>query len=1048
LIVVGSLAAALTLTAFGDGEAQARRGEAMRLGHLDPQLDTAELRVLDWTLYNVSRFYVEPGRIDPKRMTLAGLDALEAVVPEVLVETLGRGERVRVRVGTHEREFAVGDVELWAVQPHLREVFVFVNEHASLDLEAQREAEYAMVEGILATLDPHTNLLRPDDFEDMKTSTKGSFGGLGIEVGYRDSSITVIRVLDGNPAAKVGIKAGDRIVQIDEQSTVTMDINEAVTLLRGAPGTTVRIHVQREGATAPLPFAITRATIQLDSVVGDVITERGPDGAVHKVGLVQIPRNFAATTGRELQDKLREFGDAGVEGVILDLRDNPGGLLNAAVEVADAFLASGVIVATVGQGMNAREENRASPRDDFAPVPLVVLVDQGSASASEIVAGALRNLGRAVLIGRRTFGKGSVQVLHERRSGDKELALKLTIAQYLTPGDVSIQSVGVSPDLETVPVWVSKDHVAYYARDRFDLIREESLDAHLSSDKAKAAESAFGPLYYLQRGSLGTDMEAGEAAGAGSAKPNPAGDASADARSRELLADPEVRIARDLLLQAPGAGRDELLAGLANFVAGQTAAQEQRIAASLAKRGVDWAAGPPPAGGTQARLRVSLRSDRKGNVIRGGETGTFTATVTNEGDAPAFQVRAITDSDERYFDERELFFGRIDPGQSREYVIKLAVGEHELSRTDRVDLHLFDQHGSKLAAGSATSFDVVSEGLPRPSFAMAYRLIDDPKADKRVVGNGDGTLQVGERVLLRVAVENVGEGPSLDTWVNLRNSAGDAVFLHEGRSKLDQLAVGAARTLDLDLEVKRAPDDGTVKLQLAVTDNKIAEALVETITFPVAVAGEVGAAPSEGATARDAAQLRQSAGGDARVIGKVAAGTKFAVTGAVGADLRVRLADGSLAFVSREAVDLQPKAPPKSAAKFEPVYAVSPPRIELVGTVSQTDQARVHLSGVAKDTEAVRDVFITVYNPSRNLLGSREKVFYQATLDPRTGVLEFAADVELTPGNNIIEIHARENADVMGVRRMWVLRTSGLDEARAAAANLKSGGKLKVDRLR
>jgi hypothetical protein len=206
-----------------------------------------------------------------------------------------KAERVRVRVGTAEQEFQIGDVEaLWAVGTHVREVFRFVNRHTVLSDDEQRTAEYAIVEGVLGTLDPHTNLLRPDDFETMKTSTKGSFGGLGIEVGMRDTQITVIRVIDGNPAAKAGIEAGDRIVQIDEESTVTMGLSEAVDRMRGEPGTTVTLYVRREGSDKVKKVPITRDVITLDSVQGDILPGADAKGNPVKVGLVQINRNFCA----------------------------------------------------------------------------------------------------------------------------------------------------------------------------------------------------------------------------------------------------------------------------------------------------------------------------------------------------------------------------------------------------------------------------------------------------------------------------------------------------------------------------------------------------------------------------------------------------------------------------------------------------------------------------------------------------------------------------------------------------------------------------------
>lgn len=1004
-----------------------------------PAPDATELRVLDWALWNVSKYYVDPERIDPREMTLAGLEALETSIAEVLVEPTPDKARVRVRVGTHEAEYQISDIEaLWAVGPHVREVFRFVATHAELSEEEQRDAEYAIVAGVLSTLDPHTNLLRPDDFADMKASTKGSFGGLGIEVGMRDGAITVIRVIDGNPASKVDMMAGDRIVQIDAESTVTMNLNEAVGRLRGAPGTTVAVYVMRDGLSAPKRLDITRATIKLDSVIGDILVDQDASGRTHKVGLVQIPRNFAQTTGRELRAKLDEFEEAGVEGVVLDLRDNPGGLLTAAVEVADAFLSSGTIVSTVGVS-SPEEISRATEHYDFVDKPLVVLVDQASASASEIVAGALRNLGRAVVIGRRTFGKGSVQVLHERKVAETELALKLTIAQYLTPGDVSIQSVGVSPDLETVPVWIGEEYVAYHGRSRFDLLREESLAEHLVSSAARAQKPSFGPLYFLEPGSVGTD---------GASKNKDRESKSDDKRSEMLLADPEIRIAKDLVLWAPAKDRAQMLAQMSEFVAQQAEVEEQRIAAALAKRSIDWSRAPAPAPTAGAKLRVLVKSDKPGNVIKGGEQGRLTVTVTNVGTSPAYQVRAITDSDYRYFDEREFLFGRIDPGASKEFSVKLSVSEHELSRTDRIDIHVFEQHDAPVAEGSVTSIDLSAEGLPRPQFAYGYQVIDDPKYGKGIVGNGDGALQPGERVRLRVHVANQGEGPALDTWVTLRNQIGSAVFLHTGRERLKEMQPGDMRVAELDLELRGEPENNQVELQLTVSDNKIAEALSETLVFPLQVTSDVLERIHQDVQTTQAIDLYASPRqGGRQLIGQAKAGAKFEATGKLGEWYRLDLGDGRFGFARTSAFVPAPASVHKPSPT-ETVFEVSPPRVTLMGAVTQTDGESINLSGIAVDDEALRDVFIIVSNPSRNLFGQGEKVFYQANPNPKSGRLEFAAEVPLTPGNNLIEVHARQDDDVVATRRMWVLRTSGLAVARAQQADFHADGKLRVDTLR
>ncbi len=1049
--MVGSLLAALGLTALGDTYAQAQRTDPRKHARLVPDHDATELRVLDWTLWNVSKYYVEPERIDPQAMTLAALEALEQDIAEVLVEPGADGKTVVVRAGTAEREFAIGDVEaLWAVGPHVREVFRFINKNTTLDEDEQRNAEYAIVGGVLSTLDPHTNLLRPDDFEDMRASTKGSFGGLGIEVGLRDGTITVIRVIEDNPASKVDMRPGDKIVQIDAESTVTMNLNDAVSRLRGPAGTSVKVYVMRDGLQKPKPLEITRATIQMDSVIGDVLREE-VGGKERKVGLVQIPRNFSQNTGQELRDKLSQFEREGVEGVVLDLRGNPGGLLNAAVDVTDAFLSSGTIVATVGEA-SPRRESRADSRYDFPDLPLVVLVDQGSASASEIVAGALRNRGRAVLLGRRSFGKGSVQELRDRRVADKELALKLTVAQYLTPGDVSIQSVGVAPDVETIPVWVSKDHVSYFGRQRFDLLREESLSAHLESDKAEELRrSPFGPLHYLDQGSLDpnqpdkkTDEESRADHRSEAAPPRNADkDVDVDKRTTLLLEDPEVRMARDLVLWAPSSQRDEILAKMDDFVAQQQRKEQERIAGSLAARSIDWTPGPTSSSG-KARLKMAIKSDKPGNTIQGGDKGIVTVTVTNEGDTTAYQVRAITDSDYRYFDERELLFGRIDPGASKDYRIKLAVGENELSRTDRIDLHLFEQHGAKLAAGSQSSIDISAKGLPRPQFAFGYQVLDLPTKGTKIEGNGDGSWQVGERVTLRVTVTNKGEGEALDTWVNLRNLAGDALFIHEGRERIKKLEVGETRVIDLDAEMRNRPDSGRARVQLSVSDTKVGEALSEKLVFRIVDDAPTVEDDKRSVVTRDEVVLYASPTTPDHRIGIASAGERFRSTGRTSEWVRLDLGDAGFGFAKASDVD-DAKGKTKKPGAFTPLLGISPPKISLEGDVTQTEDTSLHLEGSVSDETRVQDVFITVANPSRDLFAKREKVFYDASASPTSGSLDFSADIPLTPGNNLIEIYAREDDNVVATRRMWVLRTSGLAEARAKETEFQSNGKLSVD---
>jgi carboxyl-terminal processing protease len=503
-------------------------------------------------------------------------------------------------------------------------------------------------------------------------------------------------------------------------------------------------------------------------------------------------------------------------------------------------------------------------------------------------------------------------------------------------------------------------------------------------------------------------------------------------------------MARDLAIWAPSSKRSDILAKLPQFMQDQAKIEDTRIAKSLATRNIDWSTGPAPTAGSEALLQIGLSTDKPNHTIRGGEHGVLTVEVTNTGTAPAYQVRAISESDYSYFDERELMFGKIAPGETKTATLKLSVAAHELSRTDRIDFHVLSEHGAKLAQGSQTSIDVAAQGITRPAFAYGYQIIDDParvSGSDSISGNGDGLLQVGERVHLRVWVQNSGVGDAQDARVQLRNGSGDAVFLHEGRGKIGELAIGEHAFVDLDFEVQKPTRE--VDLQLTVNDNKIGEYVTEEIVFPIAQPLSFDSS-KQGASTRAAANLYAAPSVDAPALATVDAGQRFTTLGSAGGWYEVEIAKGQLAYARAEDLSVEGSAPRKPG-KTTLVYAVSPPRISLTGVPGQTTSETITVSGIASDNEQIRDLYITVYNPSRDLFGAAEKVFYEASPDPTTGRLEFSAEVPLQPGNNIIDVYARENDQVTGVERMWVLRTSGLAEARAAERNFASNGKLSVD---
>lgn len=326
------------------------------------------------------------------------------------------------------------------------------------------------IRGMLSNLDPHSAYLDAEAFQDLQIGTSGEFGGLGIEVGQEDGFIKVIAPIDDTPAQRAGIRAGDLIIRLDDTSVKGMPLSDAIQRMRGKPNTPITLTIMREGARKPLKIKLMREVIQVKSVKSRLLDPG--------FGYLRITQ-FQAKTAQDLQQALQDLEQRNkgpLKGVILDLRNNPGGVLNGAVDVADDFLEDGVIVQTKGRGEGSDQTFKATPGDLLKGAPMVVLVNGGSASASEIVAGALQDHRRALVAGERTFGKGSVQTILPLGNGT---AVKLTTARYYTPNGRSIQAEGIVPDINLKSLKVSADNGA-----EAEFIKESDLTGHLRNDKS------------------------------------------------------------------------------------------------------------------------------------------------------------------------------------------------------------------------------------------------------------------------------------------------------------------------------------------------------------------------------------------------------------------------------------------------------------------------------------------------------------------------------------------------------------------------------------
>ncbi|MDA0977822.1 MAG: S41 family peptidase [Proteobacteria bacterium] len=330
------------------------------------------------------------------------------------------------------------------------------------------------IRGMLGQLDPHSAYLDADSFEELQESTTGNYGGLGIEIGMEDGFVKVIAPMDDTPAAKAGIESGDLIVQLDGTPVKGMSLSEAIENMRGDPGSEVKITLVKNGESTPTDLTLTREIIKVASVRHRYLE----DG----YGYLRIAQ-FQAGTGDEVEKAIIQLKDEGdLDGLIIDLRNNPGGVLQAAVEVSDVFIEDGLIVYTSGRLSDSELRYSASTPDAIKGVPVIVLVNEGTASASEIVAGALQDHGRAIIMGTTTFGKGSVQTILPLND---EKAIKLTTARYYTPSGRSIQAEGIVPD-----IWVERSKVTPVASNPWR-IKEKNLNKHLEgpSEQEDAAES-------------------------------------------------------------------------------------------------------------------------------------------------------------------------------------------------------------------------------------------------------------------------------------------------------------------------------------------------------------------------------------------------------------------------------------------------------------------------------------------------------------------------------------------------------------------------------
>lgn len=961
--------------------------------------DLSDHQTLSRVTVLIKDYYVERERIDPYHMFLAALDHIQRSVAEVIVDDSEAPNRITVKVGGADRTFEMRltDMDkLWEVTMGLRDIFRYLQQHIE-DPEQRRNIEYAAINGMLSTLDPHSVLLRPESFNEVKLSTRGEFGGLGIVISIREGALTIISPISGTPAFRAGLKAKDKIVKIGEESTVNMSLEEAVERLRGKPGTEITIWVKRKQWVDARPFVLTRAIIKIESVAHELLS----DG----VGYIRI-KSFQANTYDDLHaqlEELRKKNKAELRGLVLDLRNNPGGLLDQAILVSDRFIDKGPLVITVGEGDKRRDVKQAHVGGTEPDYPIAVLVNGGSASASEIVSGALKNHDRAVVIGQQTFGKGSVQVLYDF---DDSSALKLTIAQYLTPGDISIQSVGIQPDIEIAPAAVTKEGLQLFSSDSG--LREEDLDNHLGRFARREETPAMPPPAFRITHISEEEEDAEDSA----ANPEE-GDSATSATSTgdEFKYDFEIGVAHRLVTKAQTSKRRGMIDGGRAELEQARQKEEERITQRLKELGADWTAGALP---PNPRLELSLEASPA--QVEPGKELVLTAKAKNVGTQPLYQVYAVSSSSNYLYKNREFVFGHLAPGEMRQWVVKVKTPQDAVPEANLLELGALARSPGAPAVIAASVQAVVQVlARPLPSFSFRY-LMDDASR-----GNGDGVAQVGEDIQLVVDVSNASAVDSEDVVVTLKNLSETAVFLDSGRAKIGALKAQEHKRATLTFAVREPVE--AVALRVSLWDNIVGEAISDRVHVPVEAARTIRATKQLVRADTTAVEIRGGAWATAPVLGSLPQGgvlrSGSVITHSAGHAWH-RLEDdaGVLGYVRQETVSAQGASKQKPTA-WHHSLGTAAPRLVLRADETVTFGQTVMVRGTVEDENPIRDFFVFVND---------RKVHYQRLEDiplkDGTARWAFELKVPLKEGSNTISAVARENTDLQSRRVLGVLRRS------------------------
>ncbi|MBU3913944.1 PDZ domain-containing protein [bacterium] len=730
------------------------------------------------------------------------METLSTSIAPVLtkVEVKGNEISIGVSVDQFSQEFTFKEPEnIYELNYILQQVASFVKQH--LDKEEKPESvDYAIINGLLRNLDPHSSLLIPEIYSEFSSKTSGNFGGVGMMISISDGALTIISPIDNTPASRAGLRAKDHIVQINEESTINMSLSEAVKKLRGDEGTEVDIYIMRKSYSSPKKITIIRDIINVTSVKSFVFEEEKK-----RVGLLKISE-FQENTIDEINSHLdqMDYDLKDFQGLIIDLRNNPGGLLDQAIKVSDRFLSEGVIVSTAGLVPDSTKSFNAHWFRSITNIPIIVLINNGSASASEIVAAALKKNNRAVVLGIQSFGKGSVQQVIPFAGGS---ALKLTTSKYLTPGNISIQSVGVSPHVAVIPYFISEEylHVTIPKLDQ----AENSLDQNFAEwgDKAEPPEKT---VFYLYKEDNKEETEDEEVV-------------HKELEFKRLKEDFLVQTSVKILAENSKKGFESLLKTSLTHLEQEQKAQEQKLIEKFAASSIaiDWRLYPEATEGKiKSSAWIEIKTEKEGiwkknngDIPADSEIRLY-VKAENISKTTISRLLAITECNDYIFDDRQYAFGKLDPEESKQWFIPFKLSKSSLSRSELVHFSFMDSLNRKIHQDSIV-LNIIQKSWPE--FLYEITTMDNGKHESE--GNSDGIIQAEETITVKVDVTNKGEGESGALTVLLKNGEGKDVFLKKGRHSLKILQPGKTDTAYFQFLLKEPPKDKDLDFSLDIIDS-------------------------------------------------------------------------------------------------------------------------------------------------------------------------------------------------------------------------------------